>query len=216
MRGGCKAVRLPAEFPSPVSDLTRLADVLPDHMIISSYTHFHAIPPSRFACTRREINSKVIHSNGGSDGCRFTRSLLAKLDRLLKPTGRAMIFSLQIEGTHGPILAAEIREGRMNRSVEMMRTTDCYIAFEMFVRCLMSAVAVQKESILEWSHGLQTRHGNGLTINWYLIHVGPQGLSQAECAVTDFDEEKYGQAYAPRPLDHRRRIQTLVDLEIFR
>ena len=163
-----------------------------------------------------ESLSGVLHSDGGSDGCRFTRNLLARLDELLKPTGQAMIVSLQIEGMDGPILATDIRAGGMSRPVEMMRTTDSYIDFELFPRYLILKRPDQKEAVLGWQHELKNRYGKDLTINWYLIHIGQRDASRTTCTVTDFNEEKYGEAYAPKPVDHEKRIQTLVDLEIFR
>lgn len=158
----------------------------------------------------------VLHSNGGPDGCRLTRSLLTRLDQFLKPTGQAVIFSLQIEGMDGPILAADVQTGGMSRPVEMMRTTDCYIDFEVFARHLILKKPDQKESVLGWQHELQKRYGNDLRINWYLIHIGQRESSKTACTVTDFNEEKYGKAYAPKPVDHEKRIKTLVDFEIFR
>ena len=74
----------------------------------------------------------------------------------------------------------------------------------------------QKESVVGWQHKLQKRYGNDLRINWYLIHIGQRESSKTACTVTDFNEEKYGKVYAPKPVDHEKRIKTLVDFEIFR
>lgn len=177
------------------------------------YDIIFANPP--FVPTPSSVTG-VIHSNGGPDGCHHTRCLLDRLDQLLGPQGQAMILSLQIEGRDGPILAGEIRETGMGRSVEMMRTTDAYIDFEILTRCLVSEVAVHTESILEWHQSLAAQHGDRLTLNWYVIHIGPENSANPECAVTDFDEAKYGKEYGPGPVDHTRRIQALVDLEILR
>ena len=158
----------------------------------------------------------VVHSNGGPDGCGPTRSLLTRLGQMLTPEGQAMIRSLQIEGRHGPILAGEIREASMGRPVEMMRTTDCYIDFGVLTRCLASEPGVRSESVEEWHQGLIDLHGDELTLNWYVIHVGARDAANHGVAVTDYDEARFGKAYGPGPTDHERRIQTLIELEIMR
>jgi len=104
----------------------------------------------------------------------------------------------------------------MGRPVEMMGTTDCCIGFGMLTRCLASEAAVQVEPVEKWYQELVAQHGDRLTRNWYAIHVGAQDSANHGCTVTDFDEERYGKPYGPGPIDHQRRIQMLVDLEILR
>lgn len=158
----------------------------------------------------------VLHSNGGPDGCLATRSLLAKLEQLLIPEGQAMIWSLQIEAGHIPILASDLRRAVPGRPVEMMRTTDCDIDFNRLVGCLVAEAPAHTEEVLEWRSDLRALHGGHLTLNWYLIHIGPQDPARAELVVTDFDATRYGAIYGPGPMDHRRRIQRLVELEVLR
>ena len=104
----------------------------------------------------------------------------------------------------------------MNRPVEMMRTTDYYISLDLLARRLILKKPDLEASVLGWQRDIKDQYGSDLTINWYVIHVGQMVSTRAACAVTDFNEERYGEAYAPKPVDHERRIQTLVDLEILR
>ena len=158
----------------------------------------------------------VVHSNGGDDGCAVTRLLLEKLGELLRPAGRALIWSLQIESEAGPILAEDLSQSAPNRAVEMMETTDCHIDFDRLTGSLIATEPDAIAGILQWRDGLVAEHGESLTLNWYLIHIGPEDASKQELTVSSFDAERCGDAYSPRPLDHRRRIQRLVDLEIMR
>ncbi|MFC1525925.1 RsmD family RNA methyltransferase [Candidatus Latescibacterota bacterium] len=158
----------------------------------------------------------VLHSNGGPDGCGATRLLFSKFDGLLKPEGRAFVWSLQIEGEAGPVLADDLVRAAPGRPVEMMETTDCHIDFDRLTGCLIAAEPTRMESILEWRDGLMANHGPGLTLNWYLIHIGPESSAVKGLSVTGYDAERYGEAYAPEPMNHLKRIQRLVDLEILR
>ena len=158
----------------------------------------------------------VLHSNGGPDGCRAIRVLLNKFDKLLKPDGRAFVWSLQLENEAGPVMARDLLQAAPGRAIEMMETRDCHIDFDRLTGCLIAAEPAGMKSILEWRDGLVADYGPKLTLSWYLIHIGPESFDSQGLAVTGYNSERYGEAYTPGPTDHLRRIRRLVDLEIMR
>ncbi|MBT7915763.1 methyltransferase [Candidatus Bathyarchaeota archaeon] len=180
---------------------------------LSSYDLIFANPP--FVPTPPSLTG-VLHSNGGDDGCRLTRILLSRLDNLLQPEGMAFIISLQIETVSGPLLVHDIDNLGLSRPVEMMRYSDCSVDFQLFVEKIMVGQPTQRDAIVSWHDDLQERYGAELKINWYIIHVGKKGFLRPECIITSFQEERYGKAYAPKRVNPEKRVQTLVDLEIFR
>jgi SAM-dependent methyltransferase len=139
----------------------------------------------------------TLTSNGGSEGSDLAELLLARLDRLLRPSGQALVYLMQLVVGDRPLIAAAIERSLTERSVELTAMQAELLPFEHYVAAYQQLFPDQRSAIERWAGALVDRHGPGLGLQHYVAHVRPRRPGPTTWSVHDDAFEKYGQVPYP-------------------
>ncbi len=157
----------------------------------------------------------TLTSNGGADGNRFVALLLARLEALLAPDGRALIYVLNFARAGRPLvcdlLAAHVRDRPVELTPAQIRPVSLDAYARAYERCFPQAEA----AVRRWRARLAEQHGDDLTLCHYVVDVGTRGGGPATIALRDNFAEKFGAAFlvpsdAPDELALARVLENVV------
>lgn len=135
----------------------------------------------------------TITSNGGAEGSRFVEIVLDRLDELLEPSGRALVYVLQLVENGRPLVYGRL--AALRRPVEITPAQATPIPFAAYVAAYLRLFPADAAAIERWRDDLVARHGGGLTLLHYVVDIGPQASGRARCTIRDDFAEKFGAAF---------------------
>ncbi|MEN8181341.1 MAG: methyltransferase [Myxococcota bacterium] len=137
----------------------------------------------------------TITSNGGPEGSRFVGILLDRLERLLEPGGRALIYVFQLTKDARPLIVERLGATLERRPVELTAAQKQPIPFETYCRAYLQLFPKASSAIDHWRSDLLGRHGGDLALCHYVVDVGPQSGGPADCILRENFAEKFGEAF---------------------
>lgn len=154
----------------------------------------------------------TLSSNGGMDGNRLTSAVLERLDELLRPNGEALMILYQIAVDGVPLLAQAADKHLVGRDVEFTPLQQTPVSFESYCAAYERQHPSRHEGIRRWKADILRMHGDGLTLSYYVMHIGPRTPGPGSCTVRDNAALKFGERYLLgeadpdyAPVDGRRR-----------
>ena len=141
----------------------------------------------------------VLHSASGVDGTLHAGVLATRLSDWLTPHGEAMISVFQIEKGGEPLLAQVFRDTLPDRSIEFTKGSRFRgVPFRDFARGYEEKLPSLQAVITQWIADLEDELGPDLTVDNYVVHVGPVD-GNACVVIRDYDGSKYGEdLFRPR------------------
>jgi Methyltransferase small domain len=134
----------------------------------------------------------TLTSNGGREGSRFAALLLERLDELLEPSGRALVYVFQLEKERRPLIADAIAESVRNRPVELTPSQLRPIPFDRYCSAYLRLFPAEAPAIEGWRSDLVRRHGSDLTLCHYVVEVGARSAGPTRCVFRDDFAERFG------------------------
>jgi len=136
----------------------------------------------------------TLTSNGGPEGSRFAGILIERLEDLLVPTGRALVYVLQFAKSGRPLITDLLRSTVRDRPVGITPAQRRPIPFDPYVEAYRTLFPDARETIDRWQAGLVRRHGSDLELCHYVVDVGPRSDGRADCVIRDDFVEKFGES----------------------
>jgi hypothetical protein len=137
----------------------------------------------------------TLTSNGGADGNRFVEILLTRLDELLEPGGRALIYVMQFAKRGEPLIVDLLGRTVQRRPVEITPTQLRHVSFATYCTAYLRLFPAAESAIERWRSAMVRQHGAGLTLCHYIVDIGPQSQSSAVCTMRDNFAEKFGASF---------------------
>jgi hypothetical protein len=153
------------------------------------YDMVFANPP--FVPTPDEIEG-TLTSRAGSEGNLLVDALLRRLELLLAPDGEAFVYLFQFVREGRPLVVPSIERWVRERQVELTPTQQRPIAAEEYFAAYLQVFPGEQGAIQRWRADLIHRHGAALTMDHYVVHVGPQRQASTRWTIEDNLERKYG------------------------
>ena len=135
----------------------------------------------------------TLTSQAGSEGNLLVDALLQRLELLLAPDGEAFIYLFQFVHEGRPLVVPSIERWVREREVELTPTQQRPIAAEEYFEAYRQIFPGNHEAIRRWRTDLLERHGAALTLDHYVVHVGPQRQAPTRCSIEDNLERKFGE-----------------------
>jgi len=170
-------------------EVTCIEGSLEDFRPPDAYDLVFANPP--FVPTPDAVTG-TLTSNAGAEGSLLVEMLLQRLDGLLAPQGEAFIYVFQFVREGQPLVLGAIEKHLTRRSVELTPTQLHPIAADAYFAAYLELFPTHADGIGRWRADIEGRHGVGLALDHYVIHVAGRGEAPTDCAIADNLEEKYG------------------------
>jgi hypothetical protein len=154
------------------------------------YERIFANPP--FVPTPDGIEG-TLTSRAGSEGNLLVDVLLRRLELLLAPDGEAFIYLFQFVREGRPLVVPSIERWVREREVELTPTQQRPIAAEEYFAAYLQVFPGEQGAIQHWRADLLERHGAALTLDHYVVHVGPQRRAPTRWTIEDNLERKFGE-----------------------
>jgi hypothetical protein len=139
----------------------------------------------------------TLTSNGGAEGNRLVEVLLRRLDDLLAPQGRALVYLFQLVAGGRPLAAGLLAETLPDRAVDLTPSQERPIPFEAFRAAYARLFPAAGSAIERWALVLRDRHGDDLHLCHYVADVLPRGDGTPGCAIRDDFRAKFGEFLVP-------------------
>ncbi len=165
-----------------------VADFVPD----GKYDLILANPP--FVPTPEGIEG-TITSNGGAEGSRLVEILIERLEALLEPSGKALIYVFQLAKNAEPLIVELLRGALTRRPVELTPAQARPISFEAYCTAYLQLFPDASSAIDRWRSDLMGRHSKDLDLCHYVVDVGPQSDDPVDCVISENFAEKFGHSF---------------------
>ncbi len=136
----------------------------------------------------------VLHSAAGPDGSRLAEVLIARIPHFLHASGEALISLLQLEVSGRPLVSLACEELLPDRPVEFTKGWQYQLPFERLVEAYRDQVPEKGDAIDEWFLSLSEELGGELTMDSYVIHIGPVGTHPG-VRIRNYDGTKFGRGF---------------------
>jgi hypothetical protein len=134
----------------------------------------------------------TLTSRAGSEGNLLVDVLLRRLELLLAPDGEAFVYLFQFVHEGRPLVVPSIERWVREREVELTPTQQRPIAAEEYFAAYLQVFPGEQGAIQRWRADLLERHGAALTLDHYVVHVGPQRQAPTRWTIEDNLERKFG------------------------
>jgi len=134
----------------------------------------------------------TLTSRAGPEGNLLVDVLLRRLEALLAPDGEAFVYLFQFLCEGRPLVADSIESWVRQREVELTPTQQRPIAAEEYFEAYRQVFPGEQEAIQRWRADLIERHGAALTLDHYVVHVGPQRQAPMRWTIADNLERTFG------------------------
>jgi hypothetical protein len=157
----------------------------------------------------------TLTSNGGPEGNRLVEILLRRLDALLAPDGRALIYLFQLVAGGRPLAADLLAALLPERAVNLTPSQERWVPFEAFRAAYAKLFPAAAPAIQRWALALRERHGRDLHLCHYVADVLPRGAGTPGCTIRDDFRKKFGAAFLvpsekPEELALGRAFENLI------
>jgi hypothetical protein len=185
----------------PASLLTSITGDIAEFTPEGRYDLILANPP--FVPTPDGIEG-TLTSNGGPEGNRLAEILLARLDELLEPGGRALIYLFQVTKEGQPLIVEQLTRFVPRRPVALTPAQERPIPFEVYGEAYRRLFPEAVEAIDRWCSDLAERWGRHLALSHYVVDMGPQSEGPSGCVIREDFAEKFGESFlAPFESDEK-------------
>ena len=134
----------------------------------------------------------ALHSEAGHDGNRLASGLISRMRTQLRPDGEALISLFQIEVDGEPLLARICRDHLPDRRVEFTKGNQYQaLSFTSLLAGYERRLPDEHELLDRWLRELEAEFGTSLTVDSYIVHIGPGGIDPG-VAIRSYDGTKYG------------------------
>jgi hypothetical protein len=181
----------PARYEAITGDIAAFNPARPYDVLIAN-------PP--FVPTPDGI-AGTLTSNGGREGNRFVDIMLRRLDALLAPHGRALIYVFQLVRNGEPLVVDLLRTVQQ-RPIEITPSQTDPLGLDTFCQAYASLFSSAGAAIERWRAALEQRHGAGLSLCHYIVDIGRRGEQATRCILRDNFAEKFGAGFLV-PSDHQ-------------
>ena len=137
----------------------------------------------------------TITSNGGPEGSRFVAILLERLEALLEPGGKALIYVFQLARDSGPLIVELLAGASKRRPIELTPAQQHPIPFEAYCKAYRQLFPKAGPAIEAWRSDLLRRHGSGLVLCHYVVDIGRESDGPADCVIRENFAEKFGESF---------------------
>lgn len=175
----------PERFTSICGDIAEFAPRRPYDLLLAN-------PP--FVPTPDGIDG-TITSNGGPEGNRFVRIVFERLEELLQPTGRALLYVFQFVRQGRPLIAGLAEEILERRPVALTPCQEHEIPLSTWCASYVRLFPEARAEIERWGTDLEERHGSDLSLCHYIAEVGPRSQDPTVCTMRDDFVERFGEAF---------------------
>jgi release factor glutamine methyltransferase len=159
----------------------------------SAYDLVLANPP--FVPTPAGIDG-TLTSNGGAEGNALVDSLLARLDRTLRPEGEAFVYVMQLVENGRPLIVDSVLRCLSERTTELTPVQTEIMPFEYYASAYRQCFPARESEIERWAATLTARHGATLGVQHYAMHVQPKRPGPPSWTIVDNLDQKYGRGFA--------------------
>jgi release factor glutamine methyltransferase len=173
----------PGRFTSHVGDIASFTPARRYDLLLAN-------PP--FVPTPEGI-AGTLTSNGGAEGSRFVEILALRLEALLEPSGRALVYVFQLVRDGRPLIFE--RFAALPRAVEITPAQATPIPFETYVAAYRRLFPADEAAVVRWREALVRKHGPDLSLSHFVVDVGPRSERPAACLLRDDFAEKFGAAF---------------------
>jgi hypothetical protein len=135
----------------------------------------------------------TLTSNGGPEGSRFVEILLDRLDALLEPAGRALIYVFQLVRNGRPLIAERL--DALDRPVWVTPSQARAIPLEDYGKAYDVLFPRATAATRAWMAERVRRHGEGLALSHYVVEIGPRSPEEAGCVLRGDFAERFGAAF---------------------
>lgn len=137
----------------------------------------------------------TLTSNGGPEGNRFVEILFDRLELLLEPGGRCLVYVMQLTRGGEPLILDLLGRTLLDRSVEITPSQRNVVPFDAFCTAYARLFGAATAAIESWRAALIERYGDDLGFCHYVLDVGPRGASPAPRVIRDNFGEKFGDMF---------------------
>lgn len=134
----------------------------------------------------------TLTSDGGEDGSHFVEILLGRLDALLEPSGRALVYVFQFVHDGRPLIADFIESRVARRQADLTITQEKPLPFDVYLEAYAKLFPKASAAIEAWRRRMQSRLPGELGLCHYVIDVGPVGDAPTRCRIRDDFARKFG------------------------
>ncbi|MGH7288092.1 MAG: RsmD family RNA methyltransferase [Myxococcota bacterium] len=134
----------------------------------------------------------TLTSHAGSEGNRLVDVLLRRLDALLAPAGEAFIYLFQFIREGRPLVTHSIERWVSGRDAELTPTQLRPIPAEEYFQAYLQVFPAAQEATQRWRAELTDRHGAALSLDHYVVRIGPRRDGPTRWRVEDDLEQKFG------------------------
>jgi len=138
----------------------------------------------------------TLTSRAGAEGNDFVRMLLSRLGELLAPDGEAYIYLLQFVKDDTPLIVEWALRHIARRSMKLTPTQQETTPFEHYVAAYLQRFPKDVAAVRSWESNLLQRHGTGLGVQHYVMHVQPTRPGPSSWSIADDLSAEYGEGFA--------------------
>jgi len=167
-----------------------------------------ANPP--FVPTPRGVDG-TLTSAGGPEGNDSIDVLLAQMEALLAPAGEAFIYVFQLVVDGQPLLASRLLEHLPQRDLELTAAQNEPLAFADYCAAYRQCFPGNEPEIERWQAALRGQHGDGLTLQHYVIHAPPRRPGPGAIHIDDDLHGKYGMLPYPAGANQQLALARVME-----
>ena len=138
----------------------------------------------------------TLTSEAGPEGNTLALMLLDRLESLLGGEGEAYVYVLQIVRDGAPLIADALASRLERRSVTFVPVQEAVAPLDHYVAAYHRQFPAHAEATRAWEAELHGRHGGGLGVQHFVMHVKPRGDAPTAWAIVDALARDYGEGLA--------------------
>jgi len=172
---------------------TSITGDIADFVPAQRYDLILANPP--FVPTPDGIDG-TLTSNGGPEGNRFAAILLERLDLLLDPGGRVLLYLLQLTQGGEPAIGEVLRRTVKGRPVEITPSQKRLVPLQMYCDAYSCLFSESAAAIAAWRSEMMRRHGIDAALGHYIVDIGAENGGPTAVVRRDNFAAKFGNSFA--------------------
>ena len=137
----------------------------------------------------------TLTSNGGPEGNRFVEILLDRFALLLEPSGRALVYLLQITRGGEPTIVDVLARTIEGRRIDLIPTQKSPVPFDVCCTAYARLFADAEPAIESWRAAIVAAHGADLALRHFILDIGPQCDAAASWSIRDDFAARFGEMF---------------------
>jgi hypothetical protein len=137
----------------------------------------------------------TLTSNGGPEGNRFVEILLDRFALLLEPSGRALVYLLQITRGGEPTIVDVLARTITGRRIDLIPTQRTPVPFDACCTAYARLFADAEPAIERWRAATVAAHGADLALRHFILDIGPRRDGAASWSIRDDFAARFGEMF---------------------